>query len=640
MAKHKPFPFALGENSADAIKRLNDSKRNRARGFGQDSKQQKTLEFTDNDMSIEQQKGSTTEANETPATKPAATKSFANHQISVDNLDTQSVQKVELTHQQLKDLIESHVLKQADRDSAVITKVQAKLAEKEGDVELLQERLDALERDYQAKLEKSKQEANNLFRVFSDLGVSVTESGDIVKDTDPLYFGSSEIDKKTVLAGVNESHARSRNSRITHSGMDAFKEATRIFRDQTPKLVLAHPMTGALVDVYDTSAIDSFVKANRRQCITGLDSQLKKEGFLRGRAVDSSTSQLTMPPMYLEMLSSLLRVTHMSQFVMHQFADTIPALGYNVGDTVQIPRSDFGAVSNNAEDWELDLGSPLADNSQPLMMGHVKAVLKEYGMGKTNTTMLPIAIPQFIMSTSLHQLLQIVQTNLGRNYREFEELLLRRLWEGTSLIRYNVHNGVSDSAPSTTGQKGGLTREFLISLAAYMHGDLKVPTFDDGNYVLVTNSLSLAVLKNSIGENSRFIDKRSIEELTNLFNFSTGSDLGRIYGYQMTVGNFHIFSQNSYGVGAIEGEQYGVSKQNETIFRSSFAVGRNTIGRAIAKPFSIIRSSNDDFGRMNRYSWGSYEAFAQLDVDPNQGTPESANQQARVVEIRTSDIIL
>lgn len=640
MAKNKSFPFALGENAADAIKRLNDSKRDRSQGFGKDSKQQKTLEFTDNDMSTDKQEKSSTESNDTPTATPASTKSFTNHQIGVDNLDAHGTQKVELTPQQLKDLIEAQVLKQADRDSAVIAKVQAKLAAKEGDVELLQERLDALERDYQEKLKKSKQEANNLFRVFSDLGVSVTESGDIVKETDPLYFGSSESDsKKTVLAGVNDSHARSRNSRITHSGMDAFKEAARIFRDQTPKRVLAHPMTGALVDVYDTSAIDSFVKANHRQCIAGLDSQLKKEGFLRGRAVDSSTSQLTMPPMYLEMLSSLLRVTHMSQFVMHQFADTIPALGYNVGDTVQIPRSDFGAVSVNAEDWELDLGSPLADNSQPLMMGHVKAVLKEYGMGKTGTAMLPIAIPQFIMSTSLHQLLQIVQTNLGRNYREFEELLLRRLWEGTSLIRYNVNHGVSDIAP-VAGGKGGLTREFLISLAAYMHGDLKVPTFDDGNYVLVTNSLSLAVLKNSIGENSRFIDKRSIEELTNLFNFSTGSDLGRIYGYQMTVGNFHIFSQNSYGVGAIVGDQYGVSEAGGILFRSSFAVGRNTIGRAIAKPFSIIRSSNDDFGRMNRYSWGSYEAFAQLDVDPNQGTPESANQQARVVEIRTSDIIL
>ena len=134
------------------------------------------------------------------------------------------------------------------------------------------------------------------------------------------------------------------------------------------------------------------------------------------------------------------------------------------------------------------------------------------------------------------------------------------------------------------------------------------------------------------------MSKASIEELTSLFNMQTSNDLGRISGYQFTVSNFHIFSQNSSSVGLPGSE--GVTAAGGFTFRASYAAGRNTIGRATAMPFSIRRSSDDDFQRINKYTWTSIEAFAQLDVDPGQADPAAANQQPRVVEVRTTDVTI
>lgn len=536
---------------------------------------------------------------------------------------------VQVSAEQLQALLQQASAKQAEKDAIAVKEAEAKRKEAEEKAWAAEQDKRDRELEFQAKLDAQKKETANLFRVFGDLGVSISPTGDVLVDSGvaPSHLAMAGVVNKPNHNPIN----------VSHTGKDAIREMERILSFDTTKTTLAHPYTGQLIEVFEQNQIDKFVRKNFSACCDGIESKLKKLGFLQGKRIDAPTTQASIPPMYLEMLSSLVRVTQMSQFVMHQFANNVPALGYNMGDTVQIPRSDFAATSTNPDDWLLDPSVALSNDNQPVMMGHVKAVLNEYGMGKAGTNLLPIAVPQFIMATSIQQLLGIIQTNLGRNYREFEDIHLRRLWSGTSLIRYNTNGAVSDVAPVAT-EGGALTRQYLIQLAAYLQGDLKAPTFDDGCYVLVTNPKSLATLINSIDENSRYLSKGNIEELTSLFNMSTSNDLGRISGYQFTVSNFHIFSQNSFGVGAVGTE--GVTDAGGFTFRASYAVGRDTIGRATAMPFSIRRSTNDDFQRMNRYTWCSIEAFAQLDVDPGQADPVAANQQPRVVEIRTTDVTI
>ena len=74
--------------------------------------------------------------------------------------------------------------------------------------------------------------------------------------------------------------------------------------------------------------------------------------------------------------------------------------------------------------------------------------------------------------------------------------------------------------------------------------------------------------------------------------------------------------------------------------RSSYVAGHDTIGRSIAMPFTIKKAKEDGFGRINRFIWNSYECAAALDVDPASNPPLSADQQLRVVEVRTLDSAL
>lgn len=649
--KSKGFPFSLSGDNADAIKLINQRKQTSPRGFGKDNApggaNNTPISQEPHNMNNENQpsqQGHVQSDNAVIPEQPTKQPEQQAQQQQQVEFESYGNDTIPLTQTQLQQIIANQVRKQAEKDAALIKAKLAEVQQAKEEAERLADEVEQIKLAKDAAVRHEQEKNKKLFNVFSDIGVDIAPDGSILDDGYNRFAPSQD----SVLAGTNSNNSSQRvytgSSRIYHTSRDAHRELQRIFSSETPKRTLAHPTTGALVDVYDTAQLDSFVRKNFALCVDALDFGFKKLGFLQGRNIDAPTTQNNIPPMYLEALSTLVRETHMSQFVMRQFAVNVPAMGYNVGDTVQIPRSDFSATSADLADWQLDVATALDSASQPIMMGHVKAQLREYGMGKAGTNMLPIAVPAFIMATSMQQLLGIVQTNLGRNYREFEELYLRSLWEGTTIVRYNRNNAVSDTIPNANTQRGALTREFLVALAAYMHGDLKIPTFDDGKYVLVTNPLSLATLIHSIDVNSRYIEKESIEDLTSLMNFATGNDLGRVSGYQFTVGNFHVFSQNSYGVG--QATSPGVINSDvsstTTTFRSSFAVGRNTIGRAIAKPFTIVRSNNDDFQRMNRYTWVSYEAFAQLDVDPGQQNqdPATANQQARVIEVMTTDSII
>jgi hypothetical protein len=247
------------------------------------------------------------------------------------------------------------------------------------------------------------------------------------------------------------------------------------------------------------------------------------------------------------------------------------------------------------------------------------------------------------MRTSLLDLMPFIERNLGYNYNEFEDVLIRELWGGTTRVVYNDNSGVTTTVGDLgAGDSGILTIPFLTNLYAYLYGFLKVPPLDDGHYILVSNPFSAAGLTNSLQENTRYTTKVGMEDLTSLLKQTTMNDLGKTDGYLYSVANFHIFITNAFGAGATgtEGVQTETTGSGARLTRSSYVAGRDTIGRSIAMPFTIKKAKEDGFGRINRFIWNSYECAAALDVDPASNPPLSNDQQLRVVEVRTLDVAL
>ncbi len=317
-------------------------------------------------------------------------------------------------------------------------------------------------------------------------------------------------------------------------------------------------------------------------------------------------------------------------------------MGYNVGDTIQIPRVRFSASATSTNAWKLDPLVDITATNQAIEAGHVKAILEEYGLGK-DATMPPLTVAEFYMRTSLMDLMPFIERNLGYNYNQFEDLLIRELWGGTTRIVYNDNGVVTTTVGNVNvGDSGLLNLTFLTNLYAYCYGSLQIPPLDDGHYILVTNPFSAAALTNSLQENSRYTSRVAMNDLTSLLKQTTMNDLGRTDGYQFSVANFHIFVSNAFGAGIVgtEGVQSETTGAGAKTTRSSFVAGRDTIGRSIAMPFTIKRAKEDGFGRINRFIWNSYECAAALDVDPASNPPMSNDQQLRVVEVRTLDVAI
>ncbi|NJN87071.1 MAG: hypothetical protein HC881_13225 [Leptolyngbyaceae cyanobacterium SL_7_1] len=73
-----------------------------------------------------------------------------------------------------------------------------------------------------------------------------------------------------------------------------------------------------------------------------------------------------------------------------------------------------------------------------------------------------------------------------------------------------------------------------------------------------------------------------------------------------------------------------------TLTRASVAFGRAAVTRAIGMEAEIRTDNNDDFQRLDSFTWLSHETTGDLDVDP----VINADQQLRSIEVRTTDIQL
>jgi len=501
----------------------------------------------------------------------------------------------------------------------------AKFKELDGRFESFKQESDAAMRkasqektDLEKALQAEKENKDALAKVFTDFGY-VPPVGE-----DSVYIASSSM-----RGGI--------------SPTDCAREFVSILdsRDATPSAVWCSPYTGETFVQKDMSKAEKYLRENKEKLRDGMEAYAKKHGLLRGKTSmmlsgkDAATAKADIPPAFLDYLSAFLRMSHSPKFIFHQFANKRLELGKGPGDTIQVPRVAYAETGSATTDWELTPGTPIVADNQPITASSVSIVLKEYGMGKSNT-LRPIGIPEFVMAYSLIDLEQALQRNLGHNFNEFEDLSLRSLWLATTRVVYNKKGSVVTAPASVTaGDDGTLTYKFLNALYAYMCG-LQIPAYMNGKYGLTLHSTALAQLKNDLAGQNQYLKKDDLSDITNIFNAATQSDMAKVSGYEGDIANFMIFSTNAISLGAAgtPGAQTETIGGAANTTRSSFAFGADSITEAVGLPMQVRKDANDDFARLMRFTWISFMGFGYLDVEP----AINASQQLRVLEIRTTDL--
>jgi hypothetical protein len=258
----------------------------------------------------------------------------------------------------------------------------------------------------------------------------------------------------------------------------------------------------------------------------------------------------------------------------------------------------------------------------------------------------PYTVPNFVQMYSMLGVLESFQVNLMRNYMQFEDRYIRALWAPTSRKIYNNKNEVAtDPLNVVATSDGTLTAEFLHSVYTYMAG-LLIPPYMDGCYGLVVNSKQVQQLRKSMTpvERDGFTQPSNAADLASIVNMLPAvTDIDRITGYRGRWGNFHIFEQNTFGMGAAgtPGAQdvtTGFTTPSQ-LMRTAYAFGANTIGRGIGMPMELRSQSGEIlWNRAQKWIWISHESYTPIDVDPT-GYSDTSDvpQQLRVVEIRTTD---
>jgi hypothetical protein len=461
-----------------------------------------------------------------------------------------------------------------------------------------------------------------------------------------IQAASSSMGFGDYIPGLIDSTSNVSSSYIAPSSMrggisdrDAVREFTRICDDSsaTPRAMVASPRGSVEVQV-DTRHLDEFTLENQAALRKGWEKYAKdKLGLLRGSTVSivesaAPTGFSNIPPAFLTFLSTEMRLTHMKRFVLWQFCNNRVNVGIPPGQTASIPRVLLLEEGDVPSDWHLMPGVPLTDQRQPLNATSEPIFIRENGVGKDGKVR-PVAIPEFLTAYSLIDLLRVLRERLRYNYEYFEDLSISNLWFQSTITAYNNGgNLVLTPAAVTAGGEGQMSLNFLGSLAAYMADELRIPPYDEC-YGLVLNTTQLEQLLRDPKLDQRWYEGSPVTELTNYLSMETGQQMGRVSGYIGMLSNFHIFRQNTFGVG----NPGALGVQTETLggtavtTQTAFAFGMGTVGRAQALPFTIREIIVND-QRSRDFYWLSHEGFGALDVDP----ALSPGQQARVVQVRTS----
>jgi len=381
--------------------------------------------------------------------------------------------------------------------------------------------------------------------------------------------------------------------------------------------------------------------------LLSLEKYAKRNGMLQGGTPKvgklDATIRGDVPQGFLDTLSGMMRWTHASNYIFHQFPLMRFDPGSSNGDTIQIPRAARRPEAATRNDRQLSgsgVYAPITTDRESLATGNVSIVLEEFGMGK-DAASAPLMVTDFLTGYSMINLMNILQANIGYDYLAWEDVAIRELWDPTSRVYYNNGNEPT-TVPGdvVAGSDGRLTRLFLNNLYAQMRAD-KIPTFRNGRYALITSTFPMANLTESLEDRAAPPSPDAILAITNMLNMGRPNDMmvERVDGYMGAIENFEVFETNAFGTGAAgaPGVQTEALGTGATDTYTSYAVGAETIGRGIGMPMTIRQDEFRDFGRSDAFIWLSHESFAPLDVDPTgYADANPIPQQLRVYKVNTT----
>lgn len=566
-----------------------------------------------------------------------------------------SAQPVAIDPSQLQEMINSAI-------ATAVSPLQKQLSDRENqhqqELENLNNQLSDRDRevqdaqaaltDAQQELEQAQQSTQTTKKELQELNNAVTSAKETIDKFEALYQLSGSKVPKGVKEGNNLSGTPNINQYTSVYG-DSYKGSIAEFHQILDTLPKARKNTarGVVYYSYDPRQLDAFVKENRSHVMRDLENFGREHGFFQGNSSRIVTQAPTtigdVPGGFLDVLSSLARLTNRKGFVFHQFINTQIEFDKGMGNNIQVYRADYQPRPASPEDRLLSGGgvySRISNGGQSINTGVVNVELQEWGLGKDGVSD-PIELPSFVQAYSMIELMQIIERNLVYDYYAWEDLKIRSLWSPTSRVVYN--NGyrvTANAADLVANSSGTMQKGFLTNLFGYMQ-DLEIPTLPDGCYGLVMPTTPATQFKNELDDHWDAPSEAALKELTNMMRLDSYGESPRAVGYLGEYCNFHIFHTNAYGTGipGTEGVQDEALGAGTFTTRASYAFGSNTIGRGVGQPMEIRRDTNDDFQRLNRYIWRSEEGFDALDVDPTgYGDTSPVPQQLRVLEVRTTDI--
>ncbi|MBD2465721.1 hypothetical protein H6G89_32555 [Oscillatoria sp. FACHB-1407] len=449
-------------------------------------------------------------------------------------------------------------------------------------------------------------------------------------------IGKPAVMVNTKLApgrGLSETPARGRAAGLAADFMQACESA--------PSEIYVNRKTGKRYVHRDLNDARRVFHSDRLQLRKDMEQLARDHGFLQGyrrmSASDAVTVRTDIAPLLLDYLSMVIRETHSARFIYWQFPWYELELGKGPGDTVQVSRQRWIAEPTTVASRTLTPGVPLTNTRQNISSGAVTIALQERGLG-LDASNPPVAIPEFLTAYSMINLENVVISRLGHDYEASEDLFIRTRYFATTRVVYNNRQSVTTNPGSLTASGDGtITENFLNNLYAYMSG-LQIPPLDDGCYVYPLHTTGLAQLKNSLSAKNQYLDQMNLEELTMLLQVASNREMGRCSGYAGSACGFHLFNTNAHSMGAAgtEGVQTETLGAGSTLTRASVAFGRAAVARAIGMEAEIRTDNNDDFQRLDSFTWLSHETTGDLDVDP----AIHPDQQLRVVEVHTTDVVL
>ena len=402
----------------------------------------------------------------------------------------------------------------------------------------------------------------------------------------------------------------------------------------------------------DTRALDAFYRKHRQEINDGIEAIAKNLGLLQGANTrigsDAISSVADIPSVMFEVLSSFIRTNQYADLIHWQFATTEFRSGVEVGMQMKIPRYNYLPRPSVRADRELTQGTRITSSSVPVTQDNRLVTIKELGRGKAGVSGAePIGFSTFVEAFSMADLESIIELNLGYDYAYTKDLFLRGELFRTNYVVYNNSGNVSTTPSFTPGSdraSGTITEAFINNLVAEAYS-LEIAPFRDGCYGLLLNPKAWAQFMNEKSEKERDIALRDGDLVSTSLRRRAESETygGQVSGYCGTFNGVHVFKQNVYGKGSTAGTDEGVYSTAFTggnqITRTSFLIGRETIGWGTALPAEIRFDEVDDFRRERRAIWYSHENSASLDVRNTVSEVDATRfeEQLRVIEIRSTE---